>query len=252
MNIEEYHKMRALESSYWWFRARRHIILTLARDLVAELRPEAGGRLRIVDIGCGTGMLMEDLRAWGDVVGLDFSPIALAYCCQRGLENLVRANVERIPLGSSCADFVTALDLVEHVPDDRALMSEMYRILRPGGRALMTVPAHPKLWSAHDVALHHKRRYEWGNFRDLVMGAGFELERYSYMMMTIYPAAAAFRYAKKLIGKQEGPPHTDEFPLPRWINALLRIVVSSEAVLLRRWNLPWGLSLLTVARKPQR
>lgn len=207
--------------------------------------------LQVVDVGCGTGMLMEDLLARGLVCGLDFSPVALSYCRQRGLANLVRANVEHIPLQTASADLVTALDLIEHVPDDRSLMSEIFRILKPGGIALMTVPAHPKLWSAHDVALHHQRRYEKRQFEQLIRNAGFDLEKYSYMMMGIYPLAATFRWAKRAFMREStAAPHTDEFPLPAWLNATLRTVVGAEAALLRRWNLPFGLSLLALARKP--
>jgi 2-polyprenyl-3-methyl-5-hydroxy-6-metoxy-1,4-benzoquinol methylase len=250
MNIEEYHKMHALESTYWWFRARRRMILTIVADVVQQHFAQRVGALRLVDVGCGTGMLMQDLQRYGTVTGLDFAPVALGYCRERGLANLVRANVEQIPLRSESVDFVTALDLIEHVHDDHALTAEIWRILRPGGIALMTVPAHPVLWSAHDVALQHKRRYEKPAFRALVTGAGFELLRYSYMMMLIYPAAAGFRLVKRFAVQREAPPHTDEFPLPRWVNATLRTMVGAEAALLRRWNLPCGLSLMAVARKP--
>lgn len=250
MNIEEYHKMRALESTYWWFQARRTIILSLLTEMVSPC-VTGGNRLCIVDVGCGTGMMMEDLQHFGDVVGLDFSPIALAYCRQRALKNLVRANVEQIPLVSSCADLVTAFDLVEHVENDRALLKEMYRVLKPNGLAFITVPAHKKLWSMHDVALHHKRRYEKKEFESLIRSAGFSIERYSYIMMSIYPVAALFRKAKRAFVRESTvPPHTDEFPLPRTVNAALRAMVSAERHLLRRWNLPFGLSLFAVARRP--
>lgn len=252
MNIEEYHKMRALESTYWWFQARRKIILTLVRDTL-NAQGMRGTRLRIVDIGCGTGMMMEDLMQFGDVYGIDFSPVALTYCRERGLQRLVRANVERIPLRDSAVDIFTAFDLVEHVGDDHALMSEMYRVLRPGGFAFLSVPAHKKLWSMHDVALHHKRRYEKPEFEALIRNAGFHLIRYSYMMMSIYPVAALFRHAKRVFVRESTvPPHTDEFPLPAWVNATLRSIVGAEAHLLRRWNLPFGLSLFAIARKPNR
>lgn len=249
MNVEEYHKMRALESTYWWFRARRHIILTILREVMGKEIGAGSSPRCILDIGCGTGMLMEDLAHFGRVCGLDFSPVALNYCKQRGLSRLARADVQAMPIRSQSVDLVTALDLVEHVPDDRRLMAELYRILAPGALALLTVPAHPSLWSDHDVALHHHRRYTKRAFRELLNEAGFQVLRYSYMMMTIYPAAAAFRYAKRVLPSARRP-HTDEFPLPSWLNESLRLLVSAEASLLRRWNLPCGLSLVAVVRKP--
>ncbi|MCX7626501.1 MAG: class I SAM-dependent methyltransferase [Candidatus Sumerlaeaceae bacterium] len=251
MNIEEYHKMRALESTYWWFQARRKIILSLFSEVISSY--QAANRLRIVDIGCGTGMMMEDLAQFGEVTGLDFSPIALTYCRQRGLQKLIRADVEQIPLCSDCADILTAFDLVEHVENDRALLQEMFRILKPSGYAFITVPAHKKLWSMHDVALHHKRRYEKKEFESLVRDAGFAIERYSYIMMSIYPMAALFRKAKRaFVRESTAPPHTDEFPLPQSVNAALLTLVSAERHLLRRWNLPFGLSLFAIVRKPPR
>jgi ubiquinone/menaquinone biosynthesis C-methylase UbiE len=251
MNIEEYHKMRKLETTYWWFRARRKMILTLLDKISREELRNRQGNLRVLDVGCGTGMLMEDMKALGFVCGVDFSPVALTFCRERGLTNLVRANVEKLPITTNHFDLVTALDLVEHVPDDRALIGELYRVLRPGGIALMTVPAHPSLWSMHDVALHHQRRYEKKAFRSLIENSGFELLRYSYMMASIYPFAATYRQIKKRLGfsaKQQ--PHTDEFPLPRWLNTTLKAIASSEAYILKRWDIPWGLSLVSIARKP--
>ncbi|AXA36480.1 S-adenosylmethionine-dependent methyltransferase [Candidatus Sumerlaea chitinivorans] len=256
MNIEEYHKMHALEKNYWWFQARRKMIRTLLAELVPKCRVPADAALasrpalRILDIGCGTGMLMEDLQAYGWVAGLDFSPVALAYCRERRLPNLARADVQRLPVRSNSVDLLTALDLVEHVEDDRKLMGEIHRVLRPGGYALMSVPAHKRLWSNHDVALHHFRRYEKSEFRQLVLGAGLEIEKCSYMMASIYWPAAIYRRLKKHFLRPSASPKTDEFPLPVWVNALLRAVVSAEAPLLRRYSMPCGLSIVCIARKP--
>jgi 2-polyprenyl-3-methyl-5-hydroxy-6-metoxy-1,4-benzoquinol methylase len=130
MDIAEYHKMHALERHYWWFQGRREVILTLLRHSVAALKrsDRADGHLRLLDIGCGTGMLMEDLMSFGRVVGLDFSPVALDYCKQRQLSALGRADVANLPVASESVDVVTALDLVEHVKDDVMLLSEVQRV----------------------------------------------------------------------------------------------------------------------------
>jgi len=256
VNIEEYHKMHALEKNYWWFQARRKMIITLLAELVPKCQPisdsalQARLALRILDIGCGTGMLMEDLQSYGWVAGLDFSPVALAYCRQRHLPNLARADVQCLPVRSDSVDLLTALDLVEHVPDDHKLMREIYRVLRPGGYALMSVPAHKKLWSNHDVALHHFRRYEKPEFRQLVVDAGLQIEKCSYMMASIYWPAAIYRRLKKYFLRPSVCPQTDEFPLPAWVNATLRVLVSAEAPLLRRYSMPCGLSIVCIAKKP--
>jgi hypothetical protein len=147
-------------------------------------------------------------------------------------------------------DIITALDLVEHIKDDHGLMSEFNRVLRPGGIAIMSVPAHKSLWSNHDVALHHFRRYEKNEFRELVEGAGLRPCKYSYGMATAYVPAVMLRSVKKLLGKGPGNESTDEFPIPGWINGILRKSVELESSWLKRGNLPFGLSLMCVAEKP--
>ena len=148
MNIAEYHKMHALERHYWWFQGRRSVILTLLDEALGQMHHNpAAGPPTLLDIGCGTGMLMQDLLERGTPVGLDFSSVALQYCRERNLSNLGRADVRQMPIRSNSIDVVLALDLVEHVPDDTGLLNEFHRVLRTGGIALISVPAHKSLWS---------------------------------------------------------------------------------------------------------
>lgn len=246
MNLEEYHKMHALEASYWWFQGRRKVIL---ETLKQHAEGQAGKRPVILDIGCGTGMMLEDLQEMGCATGLDFSMVALEYCRNRGINRLGRADVRNLPVKSNSVDLITALDLIEHIEDDHGLMDEFYRVLKPGGMAVMSVPAHKKLWSGHDVALHHYRRYEKPEFRQLVEGAGLRPRKYTYGMATAYVPAVLVRNYKKLRGTNDGGHSTDEFPIPGWLNTMLRKSVEVEAAWLRRFNLPVGLSLLCVAEK---
>jgi len=248
LNLEEYHKMHALERKYWWFQGRRRVILGILGQYARAL----GSRPTVLDIGCGTGMLLEDLEKIGFATGLDFSSVALEYCRNRGNGNLGRADVRYLPIRSDSVDLITALDLIEHIEDDHGLMGEFHRVLKPGGIAIMSVPAHPKLWSGHDVALHHFRRYTKPQFRQLVEGHGLRFSKYSYSMATAYVPAVMFRSVKRLIsgGMGSSGPKTDEFELPGPVNALLRESVGIEAKLLKHMNLPFGLSLLGVARKP--
>lgn len=249
MNIAEYHKMHAMEQRYWWFQGRRATILGVLEEALGQYLPGVE-RPVLLDAGCGTGMLLDDLGRHGVATGVDFSPVALQYCRARGLTRLVRADAQRLPVPDASADVLVSLDVVEHVPDDVRLMGEFFRALRPGGIALMTVPAHPRLWSAHDVALHHHRRYTHAGFRALVEGAGFETVRYTHTVASVFWPAAAYRRLKSTIFRRPGPPRTDEFPLPNWINSALLRVMLAEARWVRRRDLPFGLSLLCVARKP--
>lgn len=255
MNIEEYHKMHALEKEYWWFQGRRQVILkvlehALRSQGVLEEAARQNRRPFLLDVGCGTGMLLEDLGQYGTSFGLDFSPVALEYCRQRHLENLGRADVQKLPVRTASVDVITALDLIEHVKDDEAVLREIYRVLRPGGIAVMSVPAHKSLWSNHDVALHHCRRYEKGEFLRLVTSPGLEPLKYTYTVAAAYFPAALYRRTKRSFCR---PSHvaTDEFPLPRPVNAMLLGIMKLEARLLVTHNLPFGLSLLCVARKPE-
>ncbi len=244
--------MHALEQKYWWFQGRRLTILgVLEQALAAEgLSNQGGEPLRLLDAGCGTGMLLDDLARFGRATGIDFSPLALQYSRQRGLARLGRADAQCLPLADGCVDVVASLDVVEHVPDDVRVMSEFFRVLRPGGLAVMTVPAHPSLWSSHDVALHHYRRYTRAGFEGLVKDAGFEVVRFTPTVATAYLPAAVFRRVKRWIGHDTAEPRTDEFPLPRWMNATLLAMMRGEARWLRQHDLPFGLSLLCIARKP--
>lgn len=251
--------MHALERRYWWFQGRRRVLLTMI-DLILRRRREslngngASGRPpTILDIGCGTGMFLEDLQRFGFAAGLDFSPVALQYCREHNLDNLGRADVRHLPIRGSSIDLITAIDLVEHIEDDAGLLGELHRVLRPGGYALISVPAHKYLWSPHDVALHHFRRYEKREFRRLVENAGLRPLRYSYSMATAYLPALLFRSVKRRLTEigPGSPATTDEFHIPRPLNAALRACVYAEAALLRRANLPFGLSLLCIAQKPR-
>ena len=241
--------MHALERNYWWFQGRRRVILSI----LEKFRKSGNGPATVLDIGCGTGMLLEDLQKLGLAVGLDFSMVALEYCRQRGLKSLAQADVRYIPVKSGSVDIITALDLIEHIKDDHGLMAEFFRVLKPGGIAIMSVPAHKSLWSGHDVALHHFRRYEKSEFLALVKGAGLQPTKYSYGMATAFFPAMVFRRAKNLLlgPSSDSAVKTDEFRLPGWVNTVLRKTVEAEARWLTQRNLPFGLSLLCVAEKPE-
>jgi len=249
MNVAEYEKMHALEDTYWWFQGRKEII----RALLDSGLPRAPRLGRVLDVGCGTGLMLRELRDWRPV-GLDFSTHALEFCQGRGLGNLARGDVVRLPFADNSLDLILALDLMEHVERDDLLIREFNRVLRPGGWLMATVPAHPYLWSDHDIALHHFRRYTARSLGALLHKGEFRPKRFTYCITFVHPPIVTFRLLQKawqrLVHKPGRRRHrTHLIRLPQWANKLLIQVLRLEARLLRSINLPGGTSLIVLARK---
>jgi ubiquinone/menaquinone biosynthesis C-methylase UbiE len=248
MNLEEYERMYRFEDKYWWFVARRRLIVRLIADLNL---PEG---LEILDIGCGTGAMLDELERFGRVVGADFSEEALAFCRKRGARvdkqyRLVRADARCLPFESNSFDIVSAMDIIEHIDHDKAAMAEIYRVLKPGGRLLATVPAYMYLWSEHDVALHHHRRYTAQGLRDIAQRAGFGVEHISYTVTSLLPAIALIRRLERLTKRRNHAPQADVVPVPSIINQTLLAMMDFETQIVRRLSLPFGVTVVAVARK---
>ncbi|MFW6303692.1 MAG: class I SAM-dependent methyltransferase [Candidatus Sumerlaeota bacterium] len=220
MHPDEYAKMYRQESSYWWFQGRKDLLVSLLEDLAKEnnINPSS----HVIDLGCGTG--------------------------------LVRAGVENLPLADESADLAVALDLAEHIPDDTRLFSEIHRILKPGGQAILTVPAHPFLWSDHDAALYHQRRYRKQELRQKLEESGLRIERMTYCISATFPLIVGFRLLQRAwqaLFRKPNQPQTHLIMLPQWLNTLLRMTVQVESHLLRYMNLPFGVTFLVQASRPQ-
>src|SRR5215472_12984960 len=181
MNQAEYETMYRLETYYWWFVARRQLVTGLVREQIADPK-----RSRILDVGCGTGANREALTSYGAVFGADLSAEALSFSRSRADGPLTRSRIERLSFIDGCFDLITALDVLEHADDDLSSMDELYRALRPGGLLIVTVPAYGFLWSEHDEALHHRRRYAASELRNKLSRVGFEIERISYFITFLF------------------------------------------------------------------
>ncbi len=248
MNLEEYERMYRFEDSYWWFVARRKLIATLLGDL------QLPKTIDILDIGCGTGAMLDELQNFGEVTGADFSPEALSFCGKRGKRGnakyrLVRADIRSLPFEDASFDIVTAMDIVEHIDRDKDAMSEIYRVLKPGGRLLATVPAYMSLWSEHDHALHHHRRYTAHGFRDLARRAGFAIDRLSYTVTALFPLIWLVRTLGRLKGTNTDNPKADVVAVPAPVNQFLIALMNIETSIVRHSSLPFGVTVVTVARK---
>lgn len=232
--------MYELEDHYWWFVARRRLALAL-------LTPQKGAR--VLDVGCGTGVVSREIQAFGEPISLDFSDLALRYCQRRGLTACVKADGARLPLQDSTVDAVIGLDIFEHIEDDRAAFAEAFRSLKPGGQLVLSVPAFAFLWGPHDVALHHFRRYRLAEVRAKLEALGFIVETCSYSVFLLFPVVVLTRILEKL---RRGPARASLPTVPPWLNRLLIKLqdVESGWIVRSRLTLPWGSSVIAVARKP--
>jgi len=223
------------EDRHWWFVGRRRLVTDLLR------RGGAGGRM--LDLGCGTGGVLQHLGDFGEALGLDPAPEAAGYCRRRGVPMVVGSGLE-LPFADGSFDAVLALDVIEHVADDVALLQEARRVLRPGGVLLVTVPALPWLWSAHDDVNHHYRRYTLATLRRSLRAGGFRPARVSYYNALLLPLAIARKFLQRLGGSDEH--HLEDLPRP--LNAALRGVLGLEGAVIGRRDLPIGASLIAAAR----
>ena len=231
--------MYQLEDTYWWFVARRELALQFLHQVVPA-------DALILDVGCGTGKGQDSFGALGTVFGVDFSQDALEFCHERGLTRIARANAEALPIQSGKFDVVVTLDTVEHIPDDQAAVSEIARILKPGGVILLNVPAYQWLWGPHDVALMHQRRYTRTQVKKLLEANGFVIERLTYHIFFLFPLVALSRFLSKF---KKGEAEAKLPSIPKWVENIFKIVQRGEAALIARANLPWGSSIVALARK---
>ena len=243
MNIGEYAEMYKLESFYWWFVARRRLLESVVQEISREFNQPL-----ILDVGCGTGINFSVLAKYGDTFSSDASEEALAFSKDRGIDGLVRSNVEVLPFLGSSFHIVTALDVLEHIDDDLQGLDELFRISKEGGVLIITVPAYGFLWSEHDEALHHRRRYAASELRNKLTNAGFTVERITYYITFLFFPILFMRFVQS-ISKKSIQAKTSHIILPGWLNSLLIAILGFERMLLRWINFPFGVSIVCLARK---
>ena len=230
MEGTEVRKLTELEDRHWWYRERRHLV---ARA-IQGLRPGLA-----LDVGAAGGGNTRVLQAAGwQAAALEYGEEGARVCAERGIP-VLRGDATRLPLPGGSLDLVVAYDVLEHIEDDDAAAKGVFQLLKPGGLFLVAVPCDMKLWSEHDVAVNHVRRYSRSQLLGLLTGAGFEIDDARSWMVLLRPAVALKRRSSN--GSDLDDP-------PRWLNAALGAVVAAE-----RWlpvgRLP-GVSLLVTARRP--
>jgi SAM-dependent methyltransferase len=241
MERKVYEQMAKLDSQHWWFTARRRILDGVIERIV---RPPADAR--ILELGAGTGHNLEMLSRFGRIEASELDPVARKLASERLGRPVVEAalpDLSMFPQG--VYDLVALLDVLEHVPDDKNSLRAILNLLKPGGALLLTVPINPWMWSAHDVAHHHHRRYRTAEIRKLAVDAGYSIELLSPFNSLLFPPIAAVRLLGKLTGKDDSD---DAMPSPL-VNKMLDGIFGMERSLIGRMPMPFGVSLVAVLRR---
>lgn len=239
------------EGRHFWFRGFRAFVAPLLR---AAIDGRVGdGPVRILDCGCGTGANLVLLNRFGRAYGFDLSPVGLRIGRQSGRTLLARATVTAVPFPTASFDVVTSFDVLYSLDDDalRRALSEMYRLLKPGGCAVVNVAAMKMLQGDHSVLSNEVRRFERDELSGCMTAAGFEVRRITYTNFTLFPLVAIVRAFQRRRGLRagDGVHHELQVP-PEPVNGLLTGLLLLESVWLRRFNAPVGSSLLCLAQKP--
>lgn len=241
MEIAEYKKMDSIESGHFWFIAKKKFLDIVLEKFIGEKK------LKILDIGCGTGAIMDYLKNKGhEVFGVDMSDEALKYCQAKGLAVEI-GKADRVDFPDGYFDVVLSLDVLEHLDNDQEAVNEARRLLKKGGFFIATVPAHQFLWSYHDVALHHKRRYGKNKFVSL-FNENWEMKLISWIHTGIFLPVMVVRLIRNLSKKKEGS--SDVGQVGNVVNKAMNFLYKVEIEIFKIFGrLPFGVSIMAVVEK---
>jgi SAM-dependent methyltransferase len=229
----------AEDRAHWWFRGRRAILRAVLRRALPP------GRLKLLEVGCGAGNVLETLAEFGEAVGMEPDETLVSAARAAGLDVRRGALPHDRVVPDGWADVVLVLDVLEHLDDDGGALTALRALVRPGGTLVVMVPAYRWLWSSHDVTLGHRRRYTASSLRRVVERAGFGVTYCSYFNTLLLPAIALTRALKRLAGANGHDLARPAAP----VNATLACVFGLEAAIVPRVPMPAGASLLLLARR---
>jgi SAM-dependent methyltransferase len=234
-----YRQMAELDQRHWWYKARREVLAALIARTTRLPK-----RARLLEIGCGTGHNLAMLGMFGKVDALELDDEARGIAEKRLGRSVMRAPLPEIDgVPDRTYHLIGAFDVIEHIANDKAAIASIAAKLKPGGKLIITVPAHPWMWSPPDVVNHHKRRYSKRALRDLIEGSPLKLEKIGYFNSLLFPIAVAERMVSRLRGNDNAELNLPPAPL----NAALEKAFAAERHLIARLPLPPGLSLFAVA-----
>src|SRR5438105_4600457 len=219
MEESEFRAMLDESQRHWWYRGRRRIVCDTLEAL--RLPPST----RILDAGCGSGAMLDQLARYGDTTGVEPHPLGVAAAHRAGHPRVVRARVEELPFAAASFELITCLDVIEHTPDDRLALQELHRVTVPGGYLVVTVPAYPALWSQHDVVNGHHRRYVKRTLMSAATEAGWRPVRHRHFNTFFLLPAAIVRSARRPATARpdpQDPPRGDRHAGEPLVRQLLR------------------------------
>jgi 2-polyprenyl-3-methyl-5-hydroxy-6-metoxy-1,4-benzoquinol methylase len=242
MNIEMYRIFFDIQKKHWWFVTKKNIVLdTISRSLSKH------ADIKVLDIGCGSGLMLNALEEVGQTFGMDMSDDAINFSKEIFNGPVKKGFLpEQVPYEENYFDLITALDVIEHVDRDVDALKTLRSRLVSGGKAVITVPAYMFLWSSFDEMNEHKRRYTRPELETKLLQAGFTVEKISYYNTLLFPVVYAVRMLNNLL-KRDGASDVDMPSTP--LNFVLEKIFGIEKYLLRFANLPFGVSILAVVRK---
>lgn len=252
MQTIEYRKMYELEGDHWWFRGKRHLVEKLIQNYLPRIfsnQPKSEAVV-ILDVGCGTGKMLEGLSAIGRTIGCDFSDDAIAFCRTRGHRLLAQGSAESLPFAGESVNVVCLLDVIYHqgIQDDVQVLREVYRLLVPGGILVLTDSACPFLYGPHDRAVQARQRYGKKEILDKLTQAGFVVRRIGFFNAFLFPIAASVRLVDRYFRRESIQSSVALTPEP--FNTVLFQILKLEAWIIRWFDFPIGLTVYAVAEKP--
>lgn len=249
MEEAEYIKMAEQESSYWWYVGRINIV----KSQLKRIRPELPKKkLRILNIGSGTGGTIPMLQEFGEVYNVDVSAQALKVLKEKGIKNLYKVKGIKLPFKDNFFDVVIALDVLEHIEDDLGALREWSRVMVDSARIIITVPAYQWLWSEHDESLHHFRRHTASGLHRLVNQANIKVRKRSYMITFTFPLVVGYRFMSAVFKIKKDQSTTSHVKVPKVINSLFINLLKLESVILNKVSLPFGTSVLLIGRNDKK
>lgn len=229
-----------IEDTHWWSLGVRKIQLSLLRRYLNIKKP------KILDIGCGTGATLKELSQLGSTIGIDKSQTALDYCKRRGLTNVLKADLNKLPFTDKVFHCLTLFDTLEHVKNDISALQEVYRVLKLNGLVIITSPAFMFLWDDHDRMNHHYRRYTKTELQQKLHITGFTILYISYYNTFLFPLVVLSKWLNRVLQRKRI--YNNQRTIAP-LNTVLYKIFSLENIFLQHIRFPFGVSLICVAQK---